>query len=228
MVLPQHLLALIKTSEDVSIVADNAIRLVSSATEADRTDVSRPLQPNVSMDTLPVLPRSGLNQTEPKDEKNESPSIPPLCSASIAPSHIGRGPRSRRKQAKRCSAKSLSKKLNAPGIKSISRWDSGSLGSDGSSSLYTGQQQSLSELATQKYRDCSILGRTSSMDKTNHCPALPLRLPRRQDSDRGLNTADLIEKMLNELDLDDYDSEDFIEKENNHHSVSPAALDPSC
>jgi hypothetical protein len=225
MILTQHLLALIHTSEEFSVVADNAIRLVSSATDADRTKkhVSRPLQePTVSMDTLPVLPRSGLNQTELIDEKNESRSIPSLCSASIASSPSGSGPRSRRKQAKRCSAKSLSKKLNTPRIKSISRWDSGSLGSDDASSLCTsnGQQQSLSDLATQKYHD--------SMDQTNHCPALPLRLPRRQDSDRGLNTAAMIEKMMVELDLNDSENEDFVMKENNNHTVSPAALGPSC
>jgi hypothetical protein len=198
MMVPQHLVALIKTSEDLAIVADNAKRLVSSTTEAYHTQkyVSRPLQPTLSTDTLSVLPRSRLNRTEPTDERKELPSVPPLCAMM-------------KMKVKRCSTKSLSKKLNAACIKNISRWDSGSFASEDSSSECTPheQQQTLSGLATQNYRNCSNVGKTNSMDKTNH---FSLRLPRRQESDRGLDTADMIDKVLGELDLLDSEDENFI------------------
>jgi hypothetical protein len=228
MMLPQHLLALIKTSDDVNVVADNAKGLVKSSAEDDRSErpVSRPLQPTASMDTLPALPRSGLNQTAPIDEWNESPAIPPLCSVRISSSGRGSSSRSRRKQAKRCSAKSLPKKLNADRIKSFSRWDSGSIVSDDDSSICTPptQQQTLSDLAKQKYR-CAIVSRTSSMDRTNHCSALPLRLPRRQESFRGLNTAAMIEKVMGELDLMiDSENGDFIMEETATESCRRCSL----
>jgi hypothetical protein len=214
MVLPQHLLALIKTSEDVAIVVDNAKRPVSSVTEAYRTknDVSRPLQPTVSMDTLPVLPRSRTNQTEP---------IPPLCSARKTKI-------SSRKKVKRCSAKSLSKKLNAARIKSISRWDSGSIVSEDSSLSSTSpeQQQTLSDLATQKFHSRPTLGRTHSMDKTNHRSALPLRLPRRRESVQGLDTAAMIDEVLGELALMDSEDEDLGTEDTSTQSRQLPA--PSC
>jgi hypothetical protein len=195
MMLPQHLLGLIKTSDDVAIVADNAKRPFSSVTEAYRTNTSesRPVHPNVSIDTRPVFPRSRMNQ---------SPSIPPLCSANMTKS-------SSRKQAKRCSAKSLSKKLNAA---RISRWDSESIVSEDSSLSSTSpeQQQTLSGLATQKFHSRPILGRTDSMDKTNHRSALPLRLPRRRESVQGLDTAAMIDEVLGELILIDSEDEDLV------------------
>jgi hypothetical protein len=218
--LPQHLLALIKTSEDVAIVADNAKRSASSATEANRTKKCRPLQPNVSMDTLPVLPRSRSNQTEPTDEK-ELPPIPPLRSVRI--SKISSPPRGsdsrsfRNKQVKRCSAKSLSKKLDAAPIKSISRWDSGSIVSEDSSS--SGQQQTLSDLAVQNYHNSSRAGRTNSMDQTNHRSALPLRLPRRRESFQGLDMAAMIDQVLGELDLIDSEDEDISMEETTSQSL---------
>jgi hypothetical protein len=212
--LPQHLLALIKTSEDVAIVVDNAIRPVSSVTEAYRTkySVSRPLQPNVSTDTLPVLPRSRLNP---------SPSIPPLCSARKTKI-------SSRKQVKRCSAKTLSKKLNAARIKSISRWDSGSIVSEDSSLSSTSpeQQQTLSGLATQKFHSRPTLGRTDSTDKANHRSALPLRLPRRRESVQGLDTAAMLDKVLGELALIDYEDEDLVMEDITAQSRQLPA--PSC
>jgi hypothetical protein len=180
--LPQHLLALIKTSEDVAIVVDNAKQPVNSVTEAHRTrnSLNRPLQPNnVSMDTIPALPRS-------------------------------RSKMSSHKQVKRCSAKSLSKKLNTARIKSTSRWDSESIILEASplSSKSPEQQQTLSGLATQKFHSRSTVGRTNSMDKTNHRSALPLRLPRRRESFQGLDTAAMIDEVLGELALIDSDDKD--------------------
>jgi hypothetical protein len=271
MMLPQHLLTLINTSEDVAIVVDNAKQPVTSVTEAYRTNnsVNRPLQPNVSMDsTLPTLPRSRLNQ---------SPSIPPLCSArktkissrkqmkrcsakslskrlnaarikSISrwdsesivlgdsslsstspPLCSARKTKiSSRKQMKRCSAKSLSKRLNAARIKSISRWDSESIVLEDSSLSSTSpeQQQTLSGLATQKFHSRPTLGRTNSMDKTNHRSALPLRLPRRRESVQDLDTATMIDEVLGELSLIDFEDEEFATESTTTQSLQLPA--PSC
>jgi hypothetical protein len=219
--LPQHLLALIKTSEDVAIVVDNAKPPVNSVTEAHRTknSLNRPLQPNnVSMDTIPVLPRSRSNQ---------SPSIPPLCSAR-------KSKMSSRKQSKHCSAKSLSKKLHAARIKSVSRWDSESIVLENSPlpSKSPEKQQTLSGLATQKFHSRSPVGRTNSMDKTNHCSethhrsALPLRLPRRRTSFQGLDTAAMIDEVLGELALIDSDGEDAATNDTTTQSRPLPA--PSC
>jgi hypothetical protein len=212
--LPQHLLALIKTSEDVAIVVDNAKQPVNSITEAHRTknSLNRPLQPNkVSMDTLPVLPRSRSNQ---------SPAIPPLCSAR-------KSKMISRKQVKRCSTKNLSKKLHGARIKSVSRWDSESVVLENSpvSSTSSKQQQTLSDLATQKFHSRSPVGRTNSMDKTNHRSALPLRLPRRRESVQGLDTAAMIDEVLGELALIDSDGEDFATDGTTQSHPLPA---PSC
>lgn len=212
--LPQHLLALIKSSEDVAIVADNAKGPVSSVTQAYRTkkSVSRSLQPPVSMDTVPVLPRSRLIQTEP------------LYSA-------GKTKNSSPKQVKRRSAKRLSTKLNVARIKSVSRWDSGSIVSEDSSLSSSSspeqqqqqQQQSLSGLATHKYYNRSIVELASSMDKTSHRSALPLRLPRRRESVEGLDTAAMIDKLLGELNLIDEEG-DFVPEETTTRSRQMPAL----
>jgi hypothetical protein len=98
--------------------------------------------------------------TLPQSQLNQSPSIPPLCSP--RKTKIS----SRKQVMKRCSsAKSLSKKRNdtarLKSLKSLCRWDSESL---------------------------PTLGRTNSVDNTNHHLALPLRLPRRRESAPDLDT----------------------------------------
>jgi hypothetical protein len=212
MMLPQHLLSLILTAEDITIIADNARRPVISATEAYRTQntVSKPL-PTVSKDTLPVLPRCRSNSNEFRTEKMDAPSIhPPLMvktnMASPSSSNVKSLP--------------IAFKMNAPGLKSVSRWDSS-----------PGQQQTLSGLAKQKYHNFAIEGPTrtpsiNAVDKSNHS-SLPL-LPRRRDS-AGL-TAAMIGKVLlelDELDLIDCEDEDVNMEETN--TQSPHQLvDPSC
>lgn len=173
--------------------------------------------PSISLDLEitafppPLAPMKQRNCTPPILKQKKS-----LANYGCSASHTTPTPGSPYKKMSRKSASNaLSRKLNVAHIKNLSRWDSGSVLSVDS------VQQTLSIIAKQTMQHqqqrqqapAKGIKRTSSMDKTHHdvASSVPLRLPRRRGSFEEatrFDTAAMIGKVLDELDLIDSDEDD--------------------
>lgn len=228
--LPQHLVDLFQTKEHhVDIVVDNARRPEKSVTEALRKRESISQAVPLPVDLPPVAP---LSPSKRRYKKRQAPPsalsnlpscvplshLPPLSvikkqavsSSPVLPRMLKYSKKKVNAKPRESNTKSLSCELNA--VKTVSRWDSGCVFGDDCSSS-TESVPSLSALAMQSMQNKLVLRRTvSALDNNNKASQqLPLRLPTRRESIERFDTATMIGKVLDELDL--IDSEDADDEE---------------